>query len=375
MKRSAFLMRKLMSGNPIRQVLGQLGLTQVRHVKPVPPKAAGALAGRIYGQVERDFGVLAPPVVLHSPSPEIMAAIWIMLRESLIVPGKVGRPGKETVAVSVSPGNTCPFCVTIHSRTLAGLTGTAGMPSVAGDHARSLADPRLRALAEWATASGTKAGALGHASACPADQAPELIGTVVLLHYLNRMVNVFLGEVPLPPRVPRIALRPVMGVVTGMIRKAGAGPLPAGASLDLLPSAAPPADLAWAAPNPVLADGFARAFAAIDTAGTSFVAGPVRELVQARLAAWHGQSPGLSRAWVTDAVSGLAPPDQAAGRLALLIALASYQVDQSVIGAYRLTESDDQALIALVSWASMAAARRIGGWIPVGAVTAVRSSD
>lgn len=364
-----------MSGKPIGSVLGQLGLTQIRYVTPVRPKAAEALASRVYGQVERDFGVLAPPVALHSPVPEIMAASWIMLRESLVVPGNVDRVAKETVATAVSAGNTCPFCVTIHGSTLAGLTGMVGALAVAGDHAGSLADPRLRGLAEWATACRTETGALRHGAACPADEAPELIGTAVLLHYLNRMVNVFLREVPLPPRVPRIVLKPVMRVVSGLIQKASTGSLAAGASLDMLPPTAPPGDLSWAAANPVLADGFARAFAAIDAAGTRFVAEPVRELVLAELAGWHGENRGLSRAWVADAVSGLSASHRTAGRLALLIAIASYQVDQSVIAAHRLTQEDDQALIALASWASLAAARRVGGWIPLGPPTAARGSS
>jgi AhpD family alkylhydroperoxidase len=358
-----------MIGKPVKLVLGQLGLTQIRYVTPVRPKGAKALISRVYRQVERDFGVLAPPVALHSPVPEIMAASWIMLRESLLVPGHIDRASKETVAIAVSAGNTCPFCVTIHSSTLATLTRLSGASAVAGDPAGSPSDPRLRGLAEWATACGTETGARLHGTPCPADEAPELIGTAVLLHYLNRMVNVFLGEVPLPPRVPRMVLKPVMRVVTRLIRKASTGWPVAGASLDLLPSAAPPGDLTWAAANPVLAEGFARACAAIDAAGTIFVAEPVRELVQAELAGWHGENRGLSRAWVADAVAGLPASQRAAGRLALLIAIASYQVDRSVLEACRLTH-DDQALIALASWASLAAARRVGGWIPFGSSAA-----
>ena len=53
-------------------------------------------------------------------------------------------------------------------------------------------------------------------------------------------------------------------------------------------------------------------------------------------------------------------------RLALLTALASYQVDRSVIDKFRLDWPDDATLVELTSWASLAAARRVGGWIPVG---------
>jgi AhpD family alkylhydroperoxidase len=354
-----------MSGNPIKLALGQLGLTQVRHVTPVRPRAAGAIASQVYEQVERDFGILAPPVALHSPAPMVMAAVWVMLRESLVVRGQVERAAKEAVATAVSEANTCPFCETIHSGTLASLSGARGPLGLADGGAAPAADPRLSTAAAWAAACATESGALRSGPVYPAEQLPELIGTAVLLHYLNRMVNVFLVEVPLPPRVPRIALRPVMGVLGGMIRKAGAGPLPPGASLGLLPAAPLPADLGWAAANPVLADGFARAAAAIDAAADRTVAEPVRELVLAELAGWGGESRGLSRSLVTDAADRLPAPHQAAGRLALLTAFASYQVDDQIVEACRRGQRGDEELITLTAWASLAAARRIGQWIPV----------
>jgi AhpD family alkylhydroperoxidase len=319
----------------VKSVLGRLGLTQVRHVTPVRPSAAGDLVGQVYAQVVRDFGLLAPPVVLHSPSPEPLAACWLMLREILIVPGRAGRAAKEAVAAAVSLENTCPFCVTIHTSILTGLTGTADATALAGQ------------------------------PACPPDQAPELIGTILLLHYLNRMVNVFLGEVPLPPGVPHVALRPVMGVISGLVRAAGKRPLPSGASLDMLPEAALPADMSWASANPVIADALARASAAIESAGSRSVPESVREVVLAELAHWDGEPRGPSRAWAESAISGIPAEHQGAGRLALLMALASYQVDQSAIDAFRRGRPDDASLVELASWASLAAARRAASWIPV----------
>jgi hypothetical protein len=64
-----------MTSKRITTVLGQLGLTQVRYVSPVRRGAAQGLAGRVYDQVEREFGVLGWPgnrysrTVPPSPSP------------------------------------------------------------------------------------------------------------------------------------------------------------------------------------------------------------------------------------------------------------------------------------------------------------------
>jgi hypothetical protein len=223
----------------------------------------------------------------------------------------------------------------------------------------------VRAAAAWATASGTEAGAMRHEPPCPADDAPELVGTALLLHYLNRMVNVFLGEVPLPPGAPKFALGRVMRVLGKRIRAAADEPHEPGAALDLLPDAALPDDLSWASASPAVAGAFARTVAVIDAGGRRSVPDSVRDLVTAELAGWHGETRGPSRAWVEDAISGLPAADRAAGRLALLIALASYQIDRGVIDEFRRGQREDRALIELTSWASFAAARRAVSWIPV----------
>jgi AhpD family alkylhydroperoxidase len=124
-----------MTSKRITTVLGQLGLIQVRYVSPVRRGAAQGLAGRVYEQVEREFGVLAPSLALLSPAPQVLAASWLMLRETLLVTRQVDRATKETVATTVSLGNTCPWCVTVHSTMASGLTGAGPRgPSRRGDH-------------------------------------------------------------------------------------------------------------------------------------------------------------------------------------------------------------------------------------------------
>ena len=350
-----------MSGARLTTMFGQLGLTQVRYAPPVRLGAANGLAGRVYAQVERDFGVLAPPVALHSPAPEVMAASWLMLREILVVTGNVDRTAKEAVAAAVSLGNTCPWCVTVHSSTFSGLSGSA---------VKSVTDPRLRAIATWAAESRTEDGAPLRELAFPAEQAPELIGTAVILHYFNRMANVFLTEVPLPPRVPKMMIGPVMRVLGRSIQSAARQAHQPGTSLELLPAAPLPSDLSWAAGNPVVADALARACRAIDAAAARSVPESVRYLVTTELENWHGEQRGPSRAWADDALAALPAEHRAAGRLALLTALASYQVDRQVVDQFKAGGSSDAALVELTSWASLVAARRAGTWISAGVLDA-----
>ncbi len=283
-----------------------------------------------------------------------------MLRETLLTAGLVDRATKEVVGTAVSLANICPYCVEVHSATLGGLAGGDTAAAIADGRIESIADPGVREIAAWARACGTR-DATGPVP-FPAAQAPELVGTVVAFQYLNRMVNVFLRESPFPPGLPTPARGGLMRLLTKILGPTTREVRRPGASLDLLPAALPADDLSWAAGDPNVSGAFARAAAAIDAGGRRSVPAAVRDLVSARLAAWNGDPPGLGHAWVDDAVSGLAGADRAAGRLALLTALASYQIGQSVIDEFRRDHPEDETLLEVTAWAGLAAARQVGHW-------------
>jgi AhpD family alkylhydroperoxidase len=323
-------------------------LNDTRHVRVVKRRHATGLVAQVYRQVERDFGMLAPPVALHSGAAGPLAASWMILRETLLARGVADRASKEAVATGVSLANSCPYCADVHGMTLAALPAEAG--------------PADRAAVEkWAHASSTAAEA-GEAP-FPAEQAPELIGVAMAFHYYNRMVNVFLRDSPFPAHVPESAKPRARQVLGGVLRASADGGAQPGASLHFLPAAPVPDELCWARPNGIVAGAFARAYAATEAAGDRSVPDSVRALVHSRLSIWEGEAPGLSRSWLHEAVAGLPAADQSAGRLALAVALASYQVDEDLVGEFRRTAPGDEALIELAAWSSMAATRRIGTWL------------
>ena len=331
--------------------------SHLRHITAVRSGAPRDLVAMVYAQSERDFGMVAPPVSLHAPSPRVLAACWLMLRESLLADGLVDRAVKEAVAASVSLGNACPYCVEVHSTTLHGLLK---VPS----GTEPIDDPAVRDIAAWARAAGTRDSAARHGVPFPFEQAPELIGVAVVFQYLNRMVNVFLGESPIPTSVPAAARGGVQRILGRYLSSIAGHVRESAASLDLLPDAPLPDDLSWAAGNPSIAGAFARAVAVVDAAGVRSVPEPVRLLVLGQLATWDGEPLGIGSTTIDDAVSGLAVANRPAGRLALLTALASHQVTESVIERFRLTGGDDESLVELTSWASLAAARQAGSWLP-----------
>lgn len=342
----------------VQTALRGLALAQIRHVEPVPLRTAPPPIAKIYRHLELQFGILAPPIALHSPAPDVLAASWLMLCAALLERGALSRREKEAVAATVSAGNTCPYCVAMHDPRLGGLVADADWAAIAQGRPESIADPQVRAIALWARDQArTQESAV---SPFTAPQAPEAIGTVVLFHYVNRMANVFLTDLPLPPGVPARAMGVVAPVLLWLTRSPSRPAAEPGAALDLLPEAPLPADLSWAQGNPALAQGFARAIAAVETAAARSVPQAVRELVRSELDAWDGEPRGLSRAWATTAAQAVAPDERPAARLGLLAAMASYQVDDADVAAFKAGRQADRELVELVSWASLEAARRAG---------------
>jgi AhpD family alkylhydroperoxidase len=339
---TALLLRK-----PLRR-----SLDQIRYVSPVRPGQAQGLVSAVYHQVERDFGMLAPPVALHSAAPGPLAACWLMLRDTLVAPTPTCRSAKEVVAAATSLANSCPYCVSVHSAALLGLSHGADAAAIAEQRFADIGHPGLHALAVWAR-GGDDIETLGYPF--PFERAAELIGVAVTFHYLNRMCNVFLDDSPLPAFTPRAVREPMMRLLGRIMRTPrSAGGRPAGQRL--LPAARPPEDLHWAAGDPAIADTFARAAASIEAGGERSVPDPVRDLVRSELARWDGRNLGLSRAWLAEPVSRLAPEHQPAGRLALLVAMASFQVTREDVDAVRRS---DEALIEFTSWSSLTAARAL----------------
>jgi AhpD family alkylhydroperoxidase len=353
-------------GKILSRVTARGSLAQIRHVEPVRPDAARDVVAEVYAQLERDFGMFAPPVVLHSPAAGVLAASWAMLRETLVATGLVERALKETVATAVSLGNACPYCVEVHAATLHGLARTDDAMSIAGGSIESITDPEVRQIAAWARASGNAQAAARHDAPFSIERAPELVGVAITFHYLNRMVNVFLEESAFPQGMSVAAHDRLMRLVGRVMRPTVRKRREPGASVRLLPAAPLPDDMWWAAGAPNIAAAFARASAVIDAGGERSIPAPVRDLVTAELAKWDGRPVGPSRAWADDAVAGLPVAARSAGRLALLTALASYQVGQSVIDEFRRDHPEDATLVELTSWASLSAARRVGAWLRFG---------
>ncbi len=332
----------------------------IRYLRPVPSRVATGTVATVYDEVRREFGALVEPFTLHAAAPATLAGVWRACRATLLT-GRVAREVKEAVAAAVSRANRCSYCVDAHVVMLDGARAHDTARAVAAGDDEAIADARLRRTVAWAAASRTPQAPVLAAPPFAAEALPEMVGTVMVFHYINRPVTVLLGASPLPA-VPRRWQGGVRRAAGWWFRRAIARAKP----LDpppLLPAAPLPDDLRWAGASPAVADALARWAAAVELAGTHVLPEAVRACVTARLDAWRGEDPGLGRSWVTPAVDALPAAARPAARLALLTALAPHQVDRDTIDAFRAVTPDDAAVVTVLAWASLAAARRVVRWV------------
>ena len=334
----------------------------IHYVQATPPRQATGKLRQIYDQISHDF-TLAGPFTLHSPQPDLVAAVWSAERETMFH-GIVPRGHKEAVVAAVATINECPYCIDAHTMMMgAADEGAAGEVIYSGSG--QIQDERIQRLVDWAKATRTPQADIILNPSFTREEAPEIIGGALAFHYINRMVNIFLEEnmMPMP-----------LGPMKGMMRKVMAGTMiksmlqrkiEPGASLQFLPQADLPDEFAWAADNDILSRTFAGINAAIENSGRSVVSDAVLSVAQKYIDTWHGEDTGMSRAWVNEVTAGLNEKDAIAARMILLAGLASYQVSESDINAFRQHYPTDADLIAVTAWGAWAATRRISSWLHV----------
>jgi len=335
----------------------------IKYIQSVAPDSAEGLVAQVYAQIRREFGALVEPFTLHSPSPELLAGAWSACRESLVV-GSVRRGVKEAVAATVSRINQCPYCVDAHTIMLNAISAHNTANAISHQCDDQIQDPNVRSIVAWAAANRSPGAEILLSPPFSQQDSPEIIGTAVFFHYVNRMVSVLLSETPLPSNYQWLK-RASKRVAGWFFSKAIHRSKPLGASLDFLPETVLPADLAWAKTSPNIAGAFARFAAAVDRAGRNLLPAEVRACVCEHVQAWDGKDPGLGQLWVEQAIRGFDETSKAAGRLVLLTALSPYQVDGGVINTFATHFTEGNNLLGALAWGSFIAARRIGTWLHV----------
>jgi len=234
-------------------------------------------------------------------------------------------------------------------------------PKPQEDDASVMTDPERQALYAWSRATLSPDALAQQTPAFSSADRAELIGVALMFHYTNRIVNVMLGDSPLPfPRIPGV--KPlVMMMAKQTLRKL------ASQTVDRPEAARGPVSdqFSWARHDPVIHGSFCAFDYTAEAAGTNAMESAARQTVEHSIRQWRGESMPLDRGWVDHAVAGLSGVDRAA-KLSLLTALDSRRVTKDDVLAYRSHARTDADLVTLLIWSSFQATNASGrgceGW-------------
>lgn len=331
--------------------------TPYRHVTPVPRKAATGLVAAVYTQSAAELGAVFSPHL--SPAPELHAATWAALRESQLA-GQAPRSGKEAVAAAVAAANSCPFCIDAHTA----LIHATGAHRLADAIARGETppDPGDAALVAWAKATRMPAAPELRTPPFPPELAAEYVGTVLVNHFINRMIDALRPGAVLPAnrtlawlgrRIAGLALAPT-------VRR----PRRPGQSLPLLAADAAGATPAWAAYTPI-----GTAFAALRNAanaGGALLGATAQAVIRTRITVWDGAHPPLVGQWLDEPMDATPARDRPGTRLALLAALAPYRITDADVAAWRATHPADADLVRVLAFGAFTAVNHIEAAVTAG---------
>ena len=86
-----------------------LSVQTMRYVSAVPNRKANGLTGEVYQMIREDF-FKNGSLTSRSKVPEVMAAIWTLGREAMLVEDRVDRTTKDAISAVLSQRNDCPYC-------------------------------------------------------------------------------------------------------------------------------------------------------------------------------------------------------------------------------------------------------------------------
>ncbi|GAA4563831.1 carboxymuconolactone decarboxylase family protein [Micromonospora coerulea] len=315
-----------------------------RFFTPAPAKAATGVTAEVYRQLRDEFLGPVPTFQALSAVPEVLAATWALMREALLA-GDASRVDRELVASAVSRANRCRFCVDAHvmllhalgEHELAEVVARGGTPP----------EPRHAELVAWAEASRSP-----KAAGWTSPYRPEVTGTLLAFHFINRVVSALLDPDLLPGGLQR---SPLVRSVGGRLYARTARELKEpGRSLPLLDAGATAAP-DWAGDSPV-----GVAYASLRSAamrGGDLLGDVARQTVTATVRWEDGKFPARPADWAVDLVRDVPGTDRIGTRIALLAAFAPSAISAGDVALWRLSHpaDADADLVRLVAYGAITA--------------------
>ena len=340
------------------ELFDRMSVKTMRYVESVPRKKADGLVRQVYEMIAEDFFINGS-LTSHSKVPQLLAGVWTGGRESILVTDRLERTTKEALTAVLSQVNDCAYCGDMLISLVSGAGKKDAASNIFYEKEGQIRDNLLRERLAWVKAVTTP-GVDPQPTPFTIEEMPEVLGSILAMSHINRVSHVIMDGSPVAAPFRLKVIKAVGLRMCGAELKATTERrLEPGRALQLLPSASLPKDMQWAKGNPRIAAAMSRWAAVIEQESQQVVSSEVSNLVHRSLQQWQGETMPLSRSWVEHEIEGLDEKDRTIARLALVVAKASYQVDESLVEDVLGQEHNEPRLIRVLAWAAFSAARRI----------------
>ena len=333
------------------------GVTMRNFFNPLTLKEAEGLAKEVLLQSEQDFFVNGT-ITSHAACPILMAGMWVGGREIALTNQHLPAWLKKAMGAALSEVNRCPYCEDM----LLSLTHGAKQNNVANSLRKNVMDAiddelTLKRL-QWTKASITRHANELQDPPFSQEEMPEALGTLIVFNYTNKISDFTLDGSPVPSSLRTGALK-LFGLE---LQESSELDLAHGASLYMLPEAELPEEFCWAEGNQLVSDTLARWNRVVEEEIDHALSREAQQVIRENLATWQGGQAPLSRRWVEEDVQGLQGEERDKAKLVLLVAKASYQLDDGLIEAVRQQGVSEANLVRLGAWGAFMGAKTVANW-------------
>ena len=340
-----------------------LSVKTMRYVDAVPRHKASGVVAAVYDQIADDFFVNGS-LTSRSGVPDLFAAIWTGGRETVLVDDQLDRTTKEALTATLSSINDCPYCGDMMVSLVHAADRHDDAVRILEENEQYITDPLLRERLLWVRAVATPGATPPSRTPFNRAQLPEVIGSLMALSDINRFSHIVMDGSPVNAPFGLQAMKAyALRLFGGELRATHKHPLEPGRTLHLLPEAELPDDMQWASSNPRIAGALARWAAAVERESGHVVPERTRQFVHGSLRQWQGEQMPISRSWVDREVDGLQGNERAIARLALMVAKASYQSDDSLVADVLEYNPEQEQFLRVLAWSTFTAARYVAARI------------
>ena len=338
------------------KLFDRLSLKTMRYVHAVSRRDAGPMVKAIYDQIAEDFFINGS-LTSRSKVPNLLAAIWTGGREAILVDDKLDRTTKEAMAATLSSINDCPYCGEMLVSLVHAGERAEDAKHILREKEEEITDPILRERLSWVRAVSMSGSSKPESTPFTREELPEAICTIMAMSDINRFSHIVMDGSPVDVPFGSQRLKEVvLGVFGNELKSTHTRPLSAGTSLHFTPSALLPEDMQWASDNTRIAQAAAQWAATVEKEAEPVVPFKVKQLVYGSLKGWENEKMPMNRQWVEQELGALAGEERAIAKLALLLAKASYQIDDDVVKNV-IDNKSEERFIRILAWCSFTAAR------------------